>query len=113
MNAKCALALALLEGRVLNVNNCFKEIGYTNIGREIPRVIEHPYDLQVSRTPRTGKNRYKQPTTFTDYRLNFTSYNKEGIAKLKADVKKELEKSGPPKTTAEVRLHKQLQLLLR
>ncbi len=45
MTAKAALALALLEGRVLNVSNCFKEIGLSNIAREIPRMIEEPFGL--------------------------------------------------------------------
>ena len=82
MNAKCALVMALLEGRVLNVKNCFKEIGYTNIAREIPRLIEKPFGVQVSRTPREGKNRYKQPVTWVDYRLNSSEYNIEGIKKM-------------------------------
>lgn len=86
MNAKCALVMALLEGRVLNVKNCFKEIGYTNIAREIPRLIEKPFNVQVSRTPREGKNRYGQEVTWTDYRLNSSEYNIEGIKQMQEYV---------------------------
>jgi hypothetical protein len=86
MTAKCALVMALLEGRVLNVKNCFKEIGYTNIAREIPRLIEKPFNVQVSRTPREGKNRYKQSVTWIDYRLNRSEYNTNGIVEMERYV---------------------------
>lgn len=82
MTSKAALCMALLEGRVLNVKNCFKEIGLTNIAREIPRLIEKPFGVQVSRTPREGKNRYGQEVIWTDYRLNSSEYNIEGIKKM-------------------------------
>lgn len=84
MTAKCALAMAFLEGRVLNVSNCFKEIGLSNIGREVPRMIEDPFGLVISRVPRTGKSRFGQAVSYTDYRLNKDApYNQEGITKLR------------------------------
>lgn len=82
MTAKAALGLSLLEGRVLNVKNCFREIGLTNIAREIPRLIEKPFGLEVSRTKRTGKNKYNQEVTWFDYRLNRSEHNLDGIKKL-------------------------------
>ncbi len=88
MTAKAALALALLEGRVLNVSNCFKEIGLSNIGREIPRMIEEPFDVVISRQPRSGKSRYGQAVSYTDYRLNRDApYNQAGIALMREYVK--------------------------
>lgn len=39
MNARTALCMALLEGKVLSVANCFKEIGLSNIARELPRMV--------------------------------------------------------------------------
>lgn len=86
MTAKAALALALLEGRVLNVKNCFSEIGLTNIAREIPRLIEKPFGVEVSRTKREGKNRYKQPVAWIDYRLNRSEHNINGIIKMERYV---------------------------
>ena len=86
MTAKAALALALLEGRVLNVSNCFKEIGLSNIGREIPRMIEIPFGVTVSRVARTGKSRYGQAVSYTDYRLNRSEHNLKGIEEMKAYV---------------------------
>lgn len=83
MTAKAALAKALLDGRVLNVKNCFETIGLTNCAREISRMIEQDFDVQVSRTHMEGKSKYGQPVTWVNYRLNNTDYNKEGIAKMR------------------------------
>src|ERR1700760_3127251 len=90
MTAKAALCAALLDGRVLNVKNCFTEIGLTNIAREIPRLIEKPFGVEVSRTSRTGKSRFNQDVTWTDYRLNSSDYNAEGISMMKEYVKSQL-----------------------
>lgn len=92
MTSKCALVKALLEGRVLNVKNCFREIGLTNIAREIPRLVEKPFCVEVSRTPREGKNRYNQPVSWTDYRLNSSDHNLEGIRKMKEFIEQESKK---------------------
>lgn len=81
MTARAVLCRFLLEGRVLNVRNCHREIGYTNIAREIPRAVEKPFGLKVSRTHREGKNRYGHDVTWTDYRLNTSGHNEEGIIK--------------------------------
>lgn len=82
MNARKALCLALLEGEVLTVMNCFKITGLTNVAREIPRIVEQPFGVEVSRTPRTGKNRYGDPVSYTEYRLNKTKRNAEGMKKM-------------------------------
>lgn len=83
MNAKTALIKALLEGRVLSVHNCAKTIGLTNIAREIPRMVEDEFKVEVSRTHKTGKNVYGSSISWTDYRLNKTEYNKDGIKKMR------------------------------
>lgn len=82
MTSKCALAMALLEGRVINIRNCFKEIGLTNAPREISRMIEKKFGVVVSRTPREGKNRYGMKVTWVDYRLNRSEHNMNGIIKM-------------------------------
>lgn len=86
MTAKAALCQALLEGRVLNVGNCFREIGLSNIAREIPRMVETPFGVEISRTPRTARNRYKNPVSYTDYRLNPTLYNNPGMEAMRKYV---------------------------
>lgn len=111
MTAKCALAMALLEGRVLNVKNCFETIGLTNIGREIPRMIEQPFKLIVSRTPMTGKSRYGQHVSYVNYRLNATEMNQEGIKALKEYCKANLA-NREPKTTQQVKEYRQQDIFL-
>lgn len=91
MTAKAALAKALLDGRVINIKNCFQTIGLTNAPREISRMIEKPFGVTVSRTKREGKSRYGQAVTWYDYRLNRVGYNKEGIEKMEAYVKEQTE----------------------
>lgn len=83
MNAKTALVKALLDGRILNVKNCFETIGLTNIAREIPRCVEKEFGVEVSRTHRTGKNRQGSPVWWTDFRLIKTEDNKGGIKKMR------------------------------
>lgn len=84
--AKAALAKALLNGEVLNVKNVFKNIGLTNCAREISRMIEQPFGVVVSRTRRDGISRYGMQVNWTDYRLNRTEMNREGIEKMKEYV---------------------------
>ena len=86
MTAKAALCKYLLEGRVLNIKNCFTLIGLTNCPREISRMIEQPFGVIVSRTNRTGESRFGQSVTWVDYRLNNTEHNKDGIEKMKEYV---------------------------
>lgn len=107
MNAKTALAKALLDGRVINIKNCFTEIGLTNAPREISRMIEKDFGVEVSRTPRTGKSRYGSPVSWFDYRLNSTDYNRPGIAKMKEYIIKQKSATNP-KTTKQLKQLKAL-----
>jgi len=115
MTSKAAIALALLEGKVLSIKNGFDLFGVTNIPREIGRSIEREEDggfgVQVSRVERNGFSRYGQPVRWMEYRLNRTDYNKGGIEKMKAYVKEQMSKV-PPKTEKEKKLIKQSELLL-
>ncbi len=86
MTAKAALCKALLDGRVLNIKNCFELIGLTNCPREISRMVEQPFGVIVSRTQMEGHSRYGQAVTWYNYRLNNTDHNKEGIEKMRAYI---------------------------
>jgi hypothetical protein len=105
MTAKAALCLYLLEGKVLSIANCFKEISLTNPGREIPRMVEKPFQVTVSRVTKESTNRYGNYVSFTQYRLNRTESNMPGIRKMEEYCRKQLG-SHPPKTTAENRVKK-------
>lgn len=110
MTAKAAMCKALLDGRVLNVKNCFETIGLTNCSREISRMIEKPFDVEISRVNRSGKSRYGQPVVWVDYRLNNTEYNGPGIKLMREYLAKEMA-SSPIKTDSQMKIYKQTSLL--
>jgi len=95
--AKGALIFALLEGRVLNVKNCFELIGLTNCSREISRMVEQDFEVEVSRTHMKGESRYGQSVTWTNFRLNKSEHNKEGIQKMWAYVDEHM--MNPPRSS--------------
>lgn len=91
MTAKAALAKALLDGRVLNVKNCFETIGLTNCAREISRMIEQPFGVTVNRVHKEGKSRYGQPVVWVDYFLTPNGSNAEGVVKMRRYVREQME----------------------
>lgn len=90
MTAKAALCKALLEGNVLNVKNCFKTIGLSNCAREISRMVEEPFGVEVSRTPMKGKSKYGTTVTWVDYYLLKSKRNLDGIKKMKKYIKEQI-----------------------
>lgn len=90
MTATAALAKHLLEGNVVSILDGFKLFSITNVPREISRSIEQEFNVIVSRTPRKFKSKYGRKGVYTEYRLNYTDYNKEGIKKMKEYVKEKL-----------------------
>lgn len=98
MTAKAALALAFLEGRTINIKNCFETIGLSNAPRECSRMIEQPFGVVLTRTRMEGKSRYGQAITWFNYRLHKDAeHNRDGVAKMRIYVSEQL-KSNPPKT---------------
>lgn len=105
--AKAALCKALLAGEVLNIKNCFTLIGLTNAPREISRMIEKPFGVEVSRTPMKGKSKYGQPVSWFNYRLNASEHNYEGMKKMWEYIK--LKEGEPmPKTNSEAKQQKNI-----
>lgn len=113
MTAKAALAMALLEGRVLNVKNCFELIGLTNCSREISRMIEKPFSVTVSRTTMVGETRYGQRCTWVNYRLNASQHNLPGMEKMREYIKEHMPDPMTARTTKEKNQLTQAQLFLR
>lgn len=112
MTAKVALCLALLEGCVWNVKNVFETIGLTNASREISRMVEQVFDVEVSRTPRKGKNRYGGEVTWVDFRLNKSDRNKPGIARVVDYCQKHIGTMNQCKTEKERTIFVQTSLFL-
>lgn len=88
MTAKAALCKALLNGEDLNIKNVFKTTGITNAPREISRMVEAPFGVEVSRTHKKGKSRYGTPVSWIDYYLVKSEHNLPGIAKMEEYVAK-------------------------
>lgn len=85
MNAKCALIKEFIDGKTLTIMTCFKTVGLTNLGREVPRMIEHPFGCIISRRRMEGKSRHGSNITWYEYRLNpLIEGNKEAIVKMRA-----------------------------
>lgn len=112
MTAKCALCLALLEGRVLNVKNVFETIGLTNCSREISRMVEAPFGVEVSRTPKNGKSRYGQAVSWVDYYLRKSQHNLPGIKLMTEYCKEQLNSQPPPKTEKQLKERKRQQSVI-
>jgi hypothetical protein len=113
MTAKAALCLAFLEGRVINIKNCFETIGLTNAPREVSRMVEKPFGVTISRHRMTGKSRYGQEVTWFNYRLNKdAAYNQEGIQKMRDYVKSQLTPAKQGRTPKEVKLFTQQELFI-
>lgn len=83
MNATTAIAMALLQGRVLTIKTSFKEFGVTNLPREVSRQIEKKFGVSLSRVRKSGKSKYGVDVTYFEYRLPNTEYNSDGIAKMR------------------------------
>jgi hypothetical protein len=95
MTAKCALAIELLRGTVLNVKNCVTLTGLTNCAREVSRMIEKPFEVRLSRTQKEGKSRWGQPVIWINYKLPHTEENMPGILKMREYVKEQLAGENP------------------
>lgn len=87
MNATAALSKAFLAGRVLSIKTAFRDFGITNLPREVSRLIEKRFDVQIARVPRDGKTRYGIHCRWFEYRLPKTPYNAAGIEKMREYVK--------------------------
>jgi len=108
MNAKAALAMALLRGEVITIMTGFKNLGITNVPREVSRCIEKPFGVIVSRTRKEGLSRYKVPCTWTEYKLNRTEYNLPGIKLIEEYVQQQISQK-PPRTEKEAKEQKLLE----
>ena len=89
MTAKAALCKALIKGRIINVKNCFEDIGLTNCGREIPRMVEIPFGVKVKRTRMKGRSRFGTPITWFNYQL---PKGQKGISEMKKYINNNIKK---------------------
>lgn len=80
MNKKCKLIKALIDGEIINVSNSIRLTSLSNPAREIPRSIEKPFKVIISRTKVETKDKFGNYAMYYNYRLNpLITGNKEGI----------------------------------
>lgn len=113
MTSIAAMGAALLRGDTLSIMDGFRLFSISNLPREISRSIEQKFHLRVSRDQVNYISKNGVPGYYYRYRLNRTEQNKEGINKLKAYVKKEMQSEPPPKTDKEAKRQKNTQTLLK
>lgn len=88
MNATAAISKAFLDGKVLSIKTGFRDFGVTNLPREVSRLIEKRFGVQLARVPKAGKTKYDVPCRWFEYRLPKTEYNKDGIERMREYVGK-------------------------
>lgn len=94
--AKAYLAKALLDGEIITCANCLDICGLHAPSREIIRQIEEPFGVRISRVTISSKNRYGQPISYMQYRLNRDApENKEGINKMREYISEHFVSSQP------------------
>jgi len=88
MTRQQALATYLLSGKSLSIRNAYAYFGVSNVSREMIRMIEKPFKLQLTRTWKEGKTKYGMPCKGVEYSLSNTKLNAAGIKALKQLVSK-------------------------
>lgn len=111
MNATCALAMALLQGRVLTIKTAFTDFSISNLPREIGRSIERKFGVFVTKVKKKGKSKYGVECWWYEYRLATVDYNVEGRKRMFEYVQKNTPKYELARTQKELSISKQAQQL--
>ena len=93
MNAKTALLKILLNGETVNVKTCFRDTGLTNCAREVSRMVEKPFGVNLDREQIVSKSRYGCTVTYFNYKLPRNNENHHGITLIARYI---LENNGNP-----------------
>ena len=92
MTATAHLALSLLNGETVSIMTGFKKFLITNIPREVGRSIERKFGVRLQRVPVKFVSTYGHSGQYFRYTLLAIRENKDGIKRMKAYVKSEIEK---------------------
>ena len=92
MTRQQALATYLLTGKPVSIKNGYNYFGISNISREVIRLIEKPFGVQLTRTKKEGKTKYGTYCTWLEYILLPTKLNAKGINAMKRMLKEEKKK---------------------
>ena len=100
MTRQQALATYLLTGKPVSIKIAYTYFGISNISREVIRLIERPFNVQLTRTKKEGKTKYGTYCNWYEYLLLPTKLNAKGIKAMKQMLKDEQKKVGSIKVKA-------------
>jgi hypothetical protein len=84
MNKKCRLIKSLLDGETINVSNSIRLTSLSNPAREIPRCIEEPFGVTVTKTKMENKDKHGNYATWHNYKLErLLPENVLGVEKMR------------------------------
>ena len=83
MTRQQALAIHLIKGGKVSIKTAYNYFGISNISREIRRLIEKPFVVELNREQKQGKTKYGSPCYWFEY-----SATKRTQAILKRELKK-------------------------
>lgn len=69
----------LIKGKKLSIYNAFTKFGISNISREVGRLIEKPFGIELKREKKVGKTQDGEPCYWFEY--SATPLNKIALKK--------------------------------
>jgi len=87
MTRKQALTQHLLSGGKLSILNGYRHFGISNISREVRRLIEQPFNVNLTRKKMEGKTKYGSYCTWLEYSLANSRINAGGIKEMRKSLK--------------------------
>lgn len=77
-----ALLKHLSKGGKLSIKNAYTFFGISNISREVRRLVEKPFDIELLREKKHGKTKYGSPCVWYEYTASKSTQKKiAGILK--------------------------------
>ena len=70
----------LFAGKKLSIYNAFTKFGISNISREVGRLIEKPFNIELKREKKVGKTQDGEPCYWFEY--SATKVVKNKLSKL-------------------------------
>lgn len=69
MTRKKELLKYLLSGNAVSIRTAYKDLGISNPGREVARLIEKPFNIRLKRKQMNGKTKYGSHCYWFEYRM--------------------------------------------
>lgn len=87
MNQTCKIAKSLLKGEVISILTGFQRFFITNVPREIGRLIERQFLVEIDKKQKNFKNKDGESGYYFEYRLLRTPTNLPGIERMEKYIR--------------------------